>query len=122
MQVLYLNGKWINLKIFLFIFILITTSYGDLVKKKTLACPTVMLIQKAMQEDMQDPLKLEMYSIAHNCIVLEKKDKIKAVGYDPRNSKEIFQKIIYQKTATELFILRSAIEIEQGGKKNTLRF
>jgi len=110
------------LKLFLSLLILASMLYGDLVKRKTLACPTVILVQKAMQEDMQDPLRLEMYSIAHGCVVLSREDKIQAVGYNPRNSKEIFQKIIYKKTATELFVLRSAIQIEQGGKKNTLRF
>jgi len=109
-------------KFFFLLFFLITISYGDMIKTKTLACPSVMLLQKAMQEDMQEPLKLEMYSIAHNCVVLSRGDQIEALGYDPRNSKEIFQKIFYKKTATELFVVRSSVEIEQGGKKNTLRF
>ena len=99
-----------------------TISYADLIKTKTLACPTIEILQKSMDIDMQDPLELEMYSIAHSCIVVSHKDKIQAIGYDPRNSKEIFQKILYKKTSTQLYMLRSAIQVEQGGKKNTLRF
>ena len=97
-------------------------SNADLIKTKTLACPSIVLLQKAVQEDMSDPLKLQMYSIAHACVVLSREDKVQALGYDPRNSKEMYQKIFYTKTSTELYILKSAIQIEQGGKKNTLRF
>ena len=99
-----------------------SVSYADLIKTKTLACPSIMILKKSMDVDMQDPLELEMYSIANSCLVLSREDKVQAIGYDSRNSKEIFQKILYKKTSTELYILRSAIEVEQGGKKNTLRF
>ena len=122
MQVLYLNGKWINMRFLILPLLLLSLSYGDVIKTKTLACPTIVLLEKSMQEDMQEPLKLEMYSIAHNCVILSRDDKVQAIGYDPSSSKEIFQKIFYKKTSAELFIFRSAIEIEQGGKKNTLRF
>lgn len=93
-----------------------------MIKTKTLACPTIVILQKSKLVDIQDPLKLDMYSIANGCVVLSRGDKVQALGYNPRNTKEIYQKILYKKTTTELYILRSAIQVEQGGKKNTLRF
>jgi len=122
MQVLFLNGKWTNLKYILVFILLVPFVYGDIVKYKALACPTVALLKKANEIDMQDSLKLEMYSIANSCVVVSREDHIKALGYDPRNSEDTFQKILYKKTSTELYILRDAIEIEQAGKKNTYRF
>lgn len=96
--------------------------YGDVIKYKTLACPSVELLKKAQDVDMKDSLKLEMYAISNNCVVLSREDHIKALGYDPANSKDIFQQILYKKTSTELYIVRDAIHIEQAGKKNTYRF
>lgn len=39
---------------------------------------------------MQDPFELEMYSIANACVILSRGDEVEAIGYDPRNSKEIY--------------------------------
>ena len=93
-----------------------------MIKNKTLACPSIMILQQLIQKDMQDPLKLEMYAISNSCVVLTRGDIVEALGYDPRNSEEIYQKILYKKTSTQLYILREAIHVEQGGKKNRLRF
>jgi hypothetical protein len=101
---------------------LVSTLCADLVKTKTLACPSISILQKAADVDMQDSLKLEMYAIAHGCVIVGREDKIEALGYDPRNSKEIFQKIYYEKSNSELYLRRSAIIVEQGGKKNGFRF
>jgi len=122
MEVLFLNGKWTNLQYILVVTLLIASLYGDMIKNKTLACPTVLLLQKAKLVDLQDPLQLEMYSIANGCVVLTRGEQIEAVGYDPRNSKEIYQKILYKQTNNELYILRDSIDVEQGGKKNIYRF
>jgi len=102
--------------------LLFSISHGDYIKKKTLACPSIMLIKKAMHMNLQEPLELDMYSIANDCVILSNEDKIQAIGYDPRSSKEIFQKILFKKTEKVFYIIRSAIEIEQSGKKNILRF
>ena len=104
------------------LFFLLSSLYGDVIKNKTLGCPSVLLLEKAQLVDMQDPLKLEMYAIANSCVILSRGDSVEAIGYDPRNSKEIYQQIFYKKTSTELYILRKAIHVEQGGKKNTYRF
>ncbi|MDF1882838.1 hypothetical protein JHD49_02675 [Sulfurimonas sp. SAG-AH-194-C21] len=108
---------------YIFAFLLLVPFiYGDVIKYKTLACPSVELLTKAQDVDMKDSLKLEMYSIANNCVVLSREDHIKALGYDPLNAEGIFQQILYKKTSTELYILRDAIHIEQAGKKNIYRF
>jgi len=96
--------------------------YADKVKNKTLACPSIVVLQKSMNIDMKDALALDMYTIKNNCVILSKQSEIEAVGYDPRNSTDRYQKIIRKKTGRELFILRSAILVEQGGKKNSMRF
>lgn len=89
---------------------------------KTLACPTILQLQKAPVMKEENSLDLSMYTIANSCVVVSTKDKVEAVGYDSRNSKEIYQQIVYQKTGTLLYILRSSILIEQGGKKGSVRF
>ena len=121
-QVLFLNGKWTNLKVLLASLILISSLSADLVLKKTLACPSLLLLQKSVQEDMQDALRLEMYAIANNCVVLSKQDGVEAIGYDPLNSKDIYQKVLYKKTGVELYMLKSSLQVEQAGKKATYRF
>ncbi|MEA1893385.1 MAG: hypothetical protein U9N33_11855 [Campylobacterota bacterium] len=106
----------------LLIFIFILVADADKVKQKTLACPSVFLLQKAPIDNASNFLDLSMYSIANGCIILGKKDNIESIGYDPRNSKEIYQKIIYKKTGVYLYLLRSTIQIEQDGKKSSYRF
>jgi len=90
-----------------------------MLKKDTLACPTILLLQKAPVDDYVDT---NMYAIANNCMILNKKDNIEAIGYDALNSKEIYQKILHKKTGSYLYILRSSIQVEQGGKKSSIRF
>ena len=81
-----------------------------------------MLLKKAPVDDAEDPMALSMYSIVNECAVLTHRDRVEAIGYDPRNSKDIYQQIIYKKTGAYLYILRSSIIVEQGGKKNIHRF
>ncbi len=99
-----------------------TVLNADFVKRNTLACPTIKQLQNAPLDTTENYMELSMYAIANNCEILVKRDKIQAVGYDPRNSKEIYQEIIYKKTGKHLFLQRKAIQIEQGGKKNRYRF
>lgn len=110
------------IKISILIASLCVALFADKVKTKNLACPSILTLQKVVEIDMKDSLSLDMYSIANGCIVLTRKDSIEALGYDPRNFKEIYQKILYKKGNSELYIRRSSIEIEQGGKKNNFRF
>jgi hypothetical protein len=108
--------------ILLSILILSGLAQADKMKKKTLACPSVAQLQKAPLDKKEDSMSLSMYAIANDCLIIDKRDKVEAIGYDPTNSKEIYQKILYQKTGTYLYILRSTIQVEQDGKKGSLRF
>ena len=110
------------MKYILVLLVLFSSLNADKMKVKSLACPTILQLQKAPLLNEADSLDLSMYTIANSCVVLSLKDKIKAIGYDPRNSKDIYQKIIYEKTDNVLYILRSSIVIEQGGKKGSMRF
>ena len=110
------------MKYILAILITFSLSNADYLVKKTLACPSVMLLKKAPINEGESGMDLTMYSIANNCMILSKKDQVEAIGYDPRNAKDIFQMILHKKTSKELFILRNNIIIEQGGKKNIMRF
>jgi len=108
-----------------YIFILLTllsSVYADKMKIQTLGCPTLEQLQKAPLEKGQGSLELTMYAIANECIVISKHDRVEALGYDPRNSKSIFQEISYQKTGVTLYIKKSSIIVEQGGKKGFIRF
>ena len=102
--------------------IFITSLYADQVKKKTLACPTIEALKNAPTQTDSDPLELSMYSIANGCEILSRRDGIEAIGYDPRNSQDLFQQVIYKRTGSILYVFRSSITIEQGGKKNIMRF
>ncbi len=106
---------------FIFLF-LIATLFGDTIKYKTLACPSIEVLKKVTTIDIQDSLKLEMFAIAESCVIVSNVDSVEALGYDPLNSRDQFQLIIYKKTSTELYILRDAINVEQAGKKNIYRF
>lgn len=108
--------------ILLSFFLLLGTLNADIMKKKTLACPSVMQLQKAPLQKADNGMKLSTYAISNECLIIDKNDKVEAVGYDPRNSKEIYQKIIHKKTGVALYIIKSSIQIEQGGKKNRYKF
>lgn len=110
------------MKILLTFFILLTSLYADKINKKTLACPSIESLKKAPLKSLEDPLALSMYAIANGCEVLAKKEHVEVLGYDPRNSQNLFQKIIHNKTGATLYLRSSAIDIEQGGKKNSIKF
>lgn len=95
---------------------------ADIMKKKTLACPSVLILQKAPIEQNQNSMNLSMYAISNDCIIVDKKDNVEAIGYDPTNTKEMFQKIFYKKTGVYLYVLKSTIQVEQDGKKGSYRF
>ncbi|WP_372999832.1 hypothetical protein [Sulfurimonas sp.] len=97
-------------------------AHADIIKKKTLACPTIEQLEKAPVDKADNLTDLSMYAIANDCVMIDRRDNIEAVGYDPTNSKEIYQKIFYKKTAVYLYVLRSSIQVEQDGKKSSYRF
>ncbi len=110
------------MKFILFFLLLVSASSADIMKKKTLACPSIIQLQKAPVNIDENYMDLSLYAIANDCVILGKRDKVEAIGYDSLNSKEIYQKIIYTKTEVYLYILRSSIQVEQGGKKGFVRF
>ncbi len=122
MQVLTSNGKWTNLKYFFVLLALVSMLNADKINKKALACPSIDKLKKAPVHEGADPLDLNMYVIANDCLILSRNAEVEAIGYDPRNSTEIYQKIVDKKSGKILYILRSSIFVEQGGKKNSLRF
>ncbi|WP_321777603.1 hypothetical protein [Sulfurimonas sp.] len=110
------------MKFILALLLLFSISSADKMKKKTLACPTVLQLQKVPMDTADNYLNFSMYAISNNCVIVSKRDDVEAIGYDPLNSKEIYQKIIYQRTGVYLYIIKSSIQIEQEGKKSTFRF
>nr|WP_321267919.1 hypothetical protein [uncultured Sulfurimonas sp.] len=110
------------MKYILIVMLIFGIAQADIMKKKTLACPSVLALQKAPIEKHQDSMNLSMYAISNDCVILDKRDNVEAIGYDPTNTKEMFQKIFYKKTGVYLYILKSTIQVEQDGKKSSLRF
>lgn len=110
------------MKYILTFLLLLNVANADIMKKKTLACPSVTQLQKAPVESTENSMNLSMYAIANDCVIVDKRDNVEAIGYDPTNSQEIYQKILYQKTGVYLYVLRSTIQVEQDGKKGSLRF
>ena len=93
-----------------------------MIKNKTLACPSIEILQKSRTIDLNEPLSLDVFAISNSCVVLLRSDRIKAIGTNPRNSEEKFIEILYKKTNTRLFMLRSAIFVEQAGEYNSYKF
>jgi len=110
------------MKYILILVLIITATYADKVKKKALACPTIVQLQKAPADTKENYLDLNMYIIANSCIVLSKQDSIEAVDYNANNSKDLFTKIIYKKTGVLLYVRSTSILVEQDGKKGKFRF
>jgi hypothetical protein len=110
------------MKYLLMVLLTILTLQADKVKNDAFACPSIMLLEKAPAYTKENYMDLNMYAIANNCVLLNKKSSIEAIGYNANNSKEIYQEVIYKKTGAHLFLKRSNIIIEQFGKKATLRF
>lgn len=95
---------------------------ADIILQTSLACPTVELIKSAPTDSSENSLELEMYTMTHGCMILSKEDRVQAIGYDPRNSHEKFQQVLYKRTGVQLYMLRESLQIEQGGKKSNFRF
>ncbi|WP_321777597.1 hypothetical protein [Sulfurimonas sp.] len=110
------------MKFILALLLLFSISSADKIKKKTLACPSVLQLQKAPMNTADNYLNLSMYAIANDCVIVSKRDDVEAIGYDSLNSKDIYQKILYKKIGVYLYIIKSSIQIEQEGKKSTFRF
>jgi len=94
---------------------------ADKVLVKSFACKTMDALKKA-PVDEDDYLNLNMYAIAHDCVLLSRNSQVQALGYDPRNSQDIYIQILDKRTGLTYFILKSKIQIEQGGKKARYRF
>ena len=110
------------MKYILILLLTLSVLQADKVKNRTMACPSVMLLQKAPLETKDNYMNLNMYAISNSCIFLTKESSIESVGYNANNSKDIFQEIIYRKTGVHLFVKRSEIIIEKFGRKSTIRF
>jgi len=110
------------MKYILILLLMITALQADKVKYKTLACPSIDILEKTPVNTGDNYLDISMYTIANNCVVLTKKSSIEAIGYNANNSKDIFQEIIYKKTGAHLFVKRSEIIIEKFGRKSSFRF
>ena len=98
----------------------LTLLNADRISKKTIACPSVKLLQKAPLYGSSNPLEISMYTISNECVILSKHDLVETIGYDPRSSKEIYQNILYKNK--NLYVPCSSIIIEKSGKKNNIRF
>jgi len=122
MHLLFLNTKWTNLKLAVIFLLFLSVLNADKIKTKTLACPTIDQLKKAPVHKEAGSLELDMYVIANGCAILSPKSRVEAVGYDPRNSKDIYQKVVNKENGSIYFILRSQILVEQGGKKASMRF
>jgi len=95
---------------------------ADQIKMKSLACPSLEIFEKIPPEALQDELALSLYAMANNCRILSRRDSVTAIGYDPRNDKNIFIQIVHNESGETLYIRRKNIEVEQPGKNNQFRF
>ena len=107
----------------LFLFSLLTSFLlADYVKGETLACPSISTLKNAEYETEGDFVKVNLYAIKNNCYILNRSDSIQAIGFDVASEQNLIIKIKYNKTSQILYIQRKAVQIEQPGNKNIIRF
>ena len=110
------------MKYILILILIMTALQADKVKYKTLACPSVVALEKVPADTGDNYLDIQMYAIANSCVLLTKSSSIESVGYNANNSEDIYQEIIYRKTGVHLFVKRSMLIIEKFGRDATYRF
>jgi len=94
---------------------------ADKVLVRTLACKTMDALEKAPVNE-EDSMKLNLYAIANECAILSRDAEIQVLGYDPRNTKKMYIQIVDKRTGYNFYILKSKIQIEQGGEEASYRF
>lgn len=109
------------MKYILVLLVLITSSYGDYMLKKSLACPSVLKIKNAPRTAGESGLDITFYSIANDCLIVSKQDKLKAIDYIA-DSKVKFQSIVHEATGKKLYVVKENMIIEQSGTNNIFRF
>jgi len=108
--------------ILIMVLILSALVQADQIKVKSLACTSIDTFEKIPPEVLEDELKLSLFAVANGCRSLSRKDAVTAIGYDPRNEKALFVKILHKKSGETLYVRRKNLQIEQPGKKNQIRF
>ena len=96
--------------------------YGDMVKNKTLACPTKEILKSSLKMDLNEALQVESFAIGNSCVVLTREDAVQAVGKDVRDTTKTFVKVYYKKKQVELYMFRKALTVEQPGTYNSYKF
>ncbi|RLA73110.1 MAG: hypothetical protein DRG24_01130 [Epsilonproteobacteria bacterium] len=100
----------------------VVIGWADSIKSQTIGCPTVDVLKNISKETDNDYVKINLFAMANDCLLLSQKDKVEAIDYDPVNEKTLYIKIIHKQSGKVLFVPSSEIYIEQSGKKNTFRF
>jgi len=98
-----------------------TLLVADKVMVQTIACPELDIIKNSTKY-ADDIMALNQYAIANGCKFLTHLDAIEAIDYDPATQKSIYIKILDKKSGSILYTKRQHIQIEQPGKKNSIRF
>ena len=96
--------------------------YGDMIKNKTLACPTIKILKSSLDMDLNKALQIESFAIGNSCVVLTRNDEVQAIGDDVRDNTKTFVKIYYKKKQVELYMFRKALTVEQSGTYNSYKF
>ncbi len=96
--------------------------WADYIKVTTVGCPSIDILKRLPQETANDYVKVNLFAMTNDCVILTREDAIEAIDYDPANEKTLYIKILYKKTGATLFVLRDEVLIEQPGKKNRFRF
>jgi len=100
----------------------VVVGWADSIKAQTIGCPTVDVLKNISKETENDYVKINLFAMANDCLLLSQKDKVEAIDYDSANETALYIKIIHKQSGKVLFVPSSDIYIEQPGKKNTFRF
>jgi hypothetical protein len=96
---------------------------ADRVKETAAVCMSAETIAELreyrdVQKRVKDTLDLELWLMAHDCKIIDKKTEIEVLDYTGKK-KEIV-KIQLKKTGEVVYGLSKAIQIEQPGQKNVI--
>jgi len=97
-------------------------SWADSIKEQTVGCPTIEILKNIPKETANDYIKLNLFTMANDCMILSRNDKVEAIDYDPANNVALFMKIVHKQSGKILFVPTEDLYIEQPGKKNIFRF
>ena len=109
--------KWLG-----FVLLACLSAEADKITMQTLACKQLKDMHALPKESMTDYTALNRYVQTHDCIVVSESDDVQVVRENGTSLKGLFYRIVVARTGERYYVQKSAVQLEQPGKKNTFSF